>query len=169
MKLIKALIFILLVSCAGCSTKQGAVSGFHSQSIEEKYAQLLGIEPKNISDKKLYVFIDDWYGTPYLYAGKTKKGVDCSGFASILFREVYGKEFSGSSQSLSDQCRHIAKHELQEGDLVFFKIDSKDVSHCGIYLQNNKFVHSTTKAGVRIDDLDQEYYKKYFEGSGRIK
>ena len=69
----------------------------------------------------------------------------------------------------------ISEKELKEGDLVFFTINSKpnakegQVSHMGIYLQNNKFVHATTKAGVMINDLDEEYYKKYFEGGGRIK
>ena len=68
-----------------------------------------------------------------------------------------------------NQCKHISKQELQEGDLVFFRIDSKDISHVGIYLQNNKFVHATTKAGVMIDDLDEEYYKKYFISGGKTK
>jgi lipoprotein Spr len=139
-----------------------------SNNIEKKYSKLLGVSKENISNKNLYAFIDSWYGTPYKYGGKTKKGIDCSGFTSILYKEVFEKKVGGPSSSIYSQCNQISKQELREGDLVFFKIDSKEVSHIGIYLQNNKFVHATTKAGVMINDLDEEYYKKYFWGAGRI-
>lgn len=161
-----SLLFLVIV-ISSCGTKKSATNSSH-KSVEEKYSQLLGVSKEDISNKKLYSFIDEWYGVPYKYGGKNKSGVDCSDFATILFKEVYGKDFSGSSESMSHQSRKISSDELHEGDLVFFKIDSKDISHVGIYLQNNKFVHATTKAGVMIDDLNEEYYKKCFESAGRI-
>ena len=168
MKIFRFSLIALLFLAFGCATQHTAVHSSY-KTIEEKYAQLLRVDKENISNKKLYSFIDDWYGTPYLYGGKTKRGIDCSGFTIILYKEVFEKELSGSSASLYNQSEKISKAELKEGDLVFFKIDSKEISHIGIYLQNNKFVHATTKAGVMIDDLNEEYYKKYFEGGGRIK
>lgn len=153
---------------SSCGTNRSTTSSSH-KTIEEKYAHLLGVSKTNISDKKLYAFIDEWYGVKYKYGGKDKRGVDCSGFTSVLFKEVYGKSVSGSSASIYNQCQKISKKNLEEGDLVFFKIESKDISHIGIYLQNNKFVHATTKAGVMIDDLDEDYYRKYFESAGRLK
>ena len=141
----------------------------NKNNIEEKYSHLLGVSKGNISDRKFYAFIDEWYGTCYQYGGKTKKGIDCSGFTIILYKEVFGKELSGTSSSIYNQCKKVSKEELKEGDLVFFKIESKDISHIGIYLQNNKFVHATTKAGIIINDLGEDYYKKYFTGGGRIK
>ncbi len=161
-------LLVFLFFAYGCGTTHHTESS-SPKTIEEKYSHLLGISKDNISNKKLYAFIDDWYGTPYQYGGKTKKGIDCSGFTCLLFKDVFGKELSGSSQRIYNQCKSISKEELQEGDLVFFKIDLKEISHIGIYLQNNKFVHATTKAGVMIDDLDEEYYKKYFVGGGEIK
>ena len=162
-------IFIAIILLAyGCATPRHAEQHSSTKSVEGKYARMLGVDVGDISNKKLYAFIDEWYGVPYKYAGKTKSGVDCSGFTCVLFREIYLKELSGSSSSLHKQCKPISKEKLQEGDLIFFKIDSKDVSHVGVYLQNNKFVHATTKAGVMIDDLDEDYYKKYFFESGRL-
>ena len=152
----------------GCKTGNKATRS-SSQNIEAKYAKILGVNEKSIANKKLYSFIEDWYGTKYEYGGTTKKGIDCSGFASILYKEIFEKEITGSSASIYKQCKQISKNELAEGDLVFFKIDSKDISHIGVYLQNNKFVHATTKQGVMIDDLNEEYYKKYFETVGRLK
>jgi len=168
MKLFRFSYVLFLFAVFGCGTKHHAANS-SNKNIEEKYSHLLGVNKENISDRKLYSFIDEWYGSPYQYGGKTKKGIDCSGFTSILYKQVLGKELAGSSTSMYDQCVHISKEELKEGDLVFFRIDSKDISHVGIYLQNNKFVHATTKAGVMIDDLNEEYYRKYFAGGGRGK
>lgn len=168
MKLSGYIFISVLLLAYGCATPRHTEQHASSKGIEGKYAKMLGVGAGHISNKKLYAFIDEWYGAPYKYAGKTKKGIDCSGFICVLFREIYGRELSGSSASLYKQCQSVSKNKLQEGDLVFFKIDSKDVSHVGIYLQNNKFVHATTKAGVMIDDLNADYYKKHFFESGRL-
>lgn len=129
----------------------------------------MGVSETDINNLALYQFIDEWYGTPYKYAGKSKSGVDCSGFTGILLREVFGKEVSGSSASIYNGCEKILKEELKEGDLVFFRIESKEISHVGVYLQNNRFVHASTVGGVMINDLQKEYYVKYFAGAGRPK
>lgn len=163
---LKYILLIIAFTATSCATRKSATAKTY-KSLEEKYAQQLGVSKESISNKTLYSFINEWEGVRYEYGGKTKKGVDCSGFASILYKEVFGREISGSSRSIYDQCSKLPENELKEGDLVFFAIESKDVSHVGIYLQNNKFVHATTKAGVRIDDLHSEYYKKYFSGGGR--
>ena len=160
-------LLILSVAVSSCGVKKSGT--YSSPSVQKKYSQLLGVNEKEITNTKLYSFVDDWSGVPYKYGGKNKKGIDCSGFASVLYKEVFGKELSGPSASISKQCRKISINELREGDLVFFKIDSKEISHIGVYLQNNKFVHATTKAGVMIDDLNEEYYRNYFETAGRIK
>jgi lipoprotein Spr len=168
LKIYSLLILTLLIS--SCGVKKNATNNSSdNKSIEEKYSHLLRVNAENISNRKLYLFIDEWYGTPYQYGGKTKNGVDCSDFASVLYKEVFGREINGSASSIYNQCEHISKEELAEGDFVFFKIDSKDISHIGIYLQNNKFVHASVKKGIMIDDLDEDYYKKYFIGGGRVK
>ena len=168
MKLPGFCLLSLLFVAFGCGTTHYTEQSSYKR-IEEKYSQLLGGSKKDISNKKLYSFIDDWYGTPYQYGGKTKKGVDCSGFTNILYKEVFGKKLIGSSSEMYHQCKQIPKEKLHEGDLVFFKIDSKEISHVGIYLQHNKFVHASTKKGVMINDLNEEYYRKYFERGGRAK
>lgn len=140
-----------------------------SKKVQEKYAAILNVDKSNIENIKLYAFIDEWYGTPYKYGGKNKDGIDCSNFTSTLYSSIYNKSISGSSSSIFEKCSLISKNNLKEGDLVFFKIDGNNISHIGVYLQNNKFVHATTKKGVMIDDLDEPYYKKYFYKAGRLK
>jgi murein DD-endopeptidase / murein LD-carboxypeptidase len=173
----KVFFIVIIASFASCrSGKSISKTEDHStienksssKKIENKYAQLLGVSEKEIDNLKLYSFIDEWYGVPYKYGGKDKKGIDCSNFASNLYDHIYNKSLSGSSASIFNQCKTITLKDLKEGDLLFFKIEKESISHIGVYLQNNKFVHATTKKGVMIDDLNEVYYKKYFYKAGRI-
>jgi lipoprotein Spr len=149
--------------------KEPSTNPSRNASVRKKYAALLDTDESKIDNLKLYSFIDEWYGVPYKYGGQNKKGIDCSNFASTLYSSVYKKTLTGSSASIFAQCKTVSKNNLTEGDLVFFKIEGDKVSHIGVYLQNNKFVHATTKKGVMIDDLDEAYYKKYYFKSGRTE
>ncbi|MGZ4117492.1 MAG: C40 family peptidase [Bacteroidia bacterium] len=151
------------------STEHKKISASKTKNIQSKYAAILHVDESKIDNVKLYSFIDEWYGVPYKYGGNNKKGIDCSNFASTLYSTVYLKPLTGSSSSIFTQCKVVSKNNLEEGDLVFFKIDGDNISHIGVYLQNNKFVHATTKKGVMVDDLDEDYYKKYYYKGGRIK
>lgn len=133
------------------------------------YAERLNVSEEDIKNEKLYKFIDDWYAVPYKYAGKDKNGIDCSGFTGVLCSSVYNKKVSASSKAIYEETKRVSVSDLKEGDLVFFIINGKSVSHVGVYLQHNKFVHASTRRGVIISDLDEPYYKKYYHGAGRIK
>ena len=166
----------LIISISSCKSHKDSTSDNNSSTnsskskkVKEKYATILKVDESKIDNVKLYSFIDEWYGVPYKYGGKTKSGIDCSNFTSTLYSNIYSKTISGSSSSIFEQCKTISKSNLEEGDLVFFKIEGDKISHIGVYLQNNKFVHATTKKGVMIDDLDEVYYKKYFYKAGRLK
>lgn len=160
--------FLLLVF-SSCRGDKHASEGSGDITIKKKYAGMLGVPENEITNLVLYRFIDSWYGAPYKYGGKSKAGVDCSGFATILYAQVYKKTISGSSYSLYDQCEHVAEKKLEEGNLVFFKINSDRVSHVGVYLKNRRFVHASTHKGVIISSLDEAYYKKYFFKGGKLK
>jgi len=137
-------------------------------AIKTKYANLMAVNQSQITNIKLYSFINDWYGTPYKYGGKTKLGIDCSDFVSVLEKEIYSQTVPPPSYSMYDQCKPIPQNDLTEGDLVFFKIDSEKISHVGVYLQNGYFVHASCSKGVMIDKLEENYYKKYFYKGGRL-
>jgi murein DD-endopeptidase / murein LD-carboxypeptidase len=120
------------------------------------------------SNPFLYYKIFDWLGTRYKYSGKTENGIDCSGFVSEIYKNVYCTELSGGSRDIFKLTQPVNKTSLQEGDLLFFKIKKGNISHVGVYLGNNKFVHATTRIGVTVSDLDEPYYKKYFYKGGRL-
>ncbi|TND00894.1 MAG: lipoprotein Spr [Bacteroidetes bacterium] len=170
---------LVLLSASSCRNHRAATSTNNNtntsatnqknKALQQKYATLLAVESSDISNIPLYAFIDEWYGVPYKYGGKTKSGVDCSGLASNLYTQVFSKNISGSAANLYSLCKPLGQDELKEGDLVFFKIDGNRISHVGIYLQNGRFVHATTKRGVMINELKEEYYKKYYFKGGRLK
>jgi cell wall-associated NlpC family hydrolase len=106
-------------------------------------------------------------GTRYRLGGGDKNGIDCSALMQILFTSLYGITLPRTAREQYDFSRKISRTELKEGDLVFFNTIG-GVSHVGMYLQNNKFVHAST-SGVTVSDLYDEYWMKKFIGVGRVE
>ncbi len=116
---------------------------------------------------KLYDFIFDWIGKPYKFGGESKRGIDCSAFARELYARVMGEYLPRNSRQQFKYVQTIKKEELQTGDLVFFKIKTRDISHVGVYLSDNKFIQSS-KSGVNVASLDHPYWNRYYYKSGRL-
>ena len=156
----------------GCHNTQKSTTDHKKENetniVQAKYAELLNVKPSEIQNLALYNFIDKWLGVKYLYGGTTKDGVDCSGFANILYQEVYQKTLQRSSKDIAKELKTIPKTNLSEGDILVFDIDGKKNSHVGIYLMNNKFVHSSTSKGVIISSLKLPYYQKSFSKAGQL-
>ena len=133
-----------------------------------KYEEIIGRKIDK-SDYPLYYFIDAWYGTPYCYGGANLKCTDCSGFVYNAYDLVYHHKIARNAEKQYEDASDLSQSSLKQGDLVFFKINSSNISHVGLYLTNGKFVHASTSKGVRIDDLNDKYYSKYFFRGGRVK
>jgi lipoprotein Spr len=136
--------------------------------LQVKYAVLLNTPAEEVKNPKMFEFIDDWYGTPYRLGGTTKKGVDCSAFSQFLFASVYGLSIPRTAREQYNLTNRISRTQLNEGDLIFFNTRG-GISHVGVYLQNNKFVHASTSGGVMISDIFDEYWASKFAGVGRLK
>lgn len=138
--------------------------------VSDEWARL-DIKLGRHDNKKLYKELKRWLGTPYVYAAHTcGEGTDCSGMVMEVFLEVYGiKVHRNSAKMLEQNCRVINLDDLREGDLVFFCTNGDGrVSHVGIYLKDNKFVHASSSRGVTVDDLRQNYYATHFHAAGRV-
>jgi lipoprotein Spr len=133
------------------------------------YSEKLGFEVDENCNVRLMEESVNWLGVPYKYGGTTKEGVDCSGLTGELYKAVFNKAIPRVSKDIYEKSEQIEKQNLCEGDIVYFYLEGKNESHIGVYLKNNKFIHASTKKGVIISDLDEEYYKKTFCGAGRIK
>lgn len=136
-------------------------------TLQFKYAMMMDIDVEAVSNLELYSFIEEWWGTRYRYGGTTKKGIDCSSFTGKLLTQVYGLDVQRTARDQYGQCEKVAREDLQEGDLVFFNTRG-GVSHVGVYLGNDFFVHSSTHSGVTISSLTDNYYNRKFIGGGRL-
>ncbi len=165
LKLSHSIILVLLLAIfSSCGSTKKVNKNFYSV-----YSSKLGVQLSGKEDKKLIKAMSEWKGTPYKYGGLTKRGVDCSGFVSQVYSSAYGKKLHRTSRDMVKDVRFISKGKLRAGDLIFYKIKSRKISHVAMYVANNKIIHATTRNGVRIDDLNNKFYKKYYYRSGRVK
>jgi len=134
------------------------------------YGQALGVRLDRTENTDLLRTVLDWIGTPYRYGSNSKKGTDCSGFVTRVFKEVYGITLQRSSRSMFQSVKRVAKTEMEAGDLVFFRRGpGQPIYHVGIYLKDGKFAHSATNGGVMVSSLNQRYYNRNFYAAGRVE
>jgi cell wall-associated NlpC family hydrolase len=123
----------------------------------------------NEESSSLNSYIQQWLHTPYKYGGMSKSGVDCSGFSSIVMRDVFDIDIPRTAEDQYNSGEKIRDGWRKPGDLVFFKnVRGRGVDHVGIFLGNNRFVHASTKKGVIVSDLDEDYYHQRYVGSCRF-
>jgi hypothetical protein len=134
----------------------------------QEYSKLLGYSIDTFCNHTLITTVADWLGTPYVHAGYSKAGIDCSGFVSKMYKEIFGIDLTHSSSAMIYQMKEmVKKKDLKEGDIIFFRIHGKRISHVGMYLGDNKFVHASSYRGIVVDDLRQPYYVKAYYTAGR--
>lgn len=167
------LLFCATLLLASCGSKKQRVALPSDFKGPKELARLYGL--KITPDDNIFLYNEGarWLGTPHRLGGSTKRGVDCSGFVAIVYREVYGKQLARSSADmLKHNCKKIGRGKLQEGDLVFFRTGGgkKNVpNHVGIYLKNGRFIHTSTSKGVMVSSLSEPYYTRTWITGGRVK
>lgn len=112
-----------------------------------------------------------WLGTPYAYA-KADKGIgtDCSGMVLRVYEKITGRKLPRNSAKQAEFCEKISASKLQQGDLVFFATgkDPNRVSHVGIMLDSDSFIHASSSKGVVISKVSSPYYTRTFIMYGRV-
>jgi cell wall-associated NlpC family hydrolase len=109
-------------------------------------------------------------GIPYRRGGSSAEtGFDCSGFVRAIYKETIGLVLPRTAAEQASATQSIDKNQLKPGDLVFFNTLKRTFSHVGIYLGENKFIHSPrTGSSVRIDDMRIPYWNVRFDGARRV-
>lgn len=112
-----------------------------------------------------------WVGTPYKPAGCDKKGgTDCSGMVMRVYEDVTGSKIPRNSAKQAEFCYKLDTNKIETGDLVFFATgkDPNKISHVGILIDDNRFVHASSSKGVVVSELSQPYYRQRLLMFGRV-
>ena len=170
---------VFLVACAGYQpapqVTENAPQNFSQQVAEDDdsgldplpdFAQDQPYELPSFADSILAHGLS-LVGTRYRFGGTSANtGFDCSGFIGYLFKEEAGMELPRSTREMINlDAPLVARSDLQPGDLLFFSTRGRGrVSHAGIYLGDDQFIHSSSSksGGVRVDSLDDKYWSRTF-------
>lgn len=151
-----AITILLLGMAGGCSSQQPSPPEFIAQSDKDT-----GSHPAVAVAKRMI-------GIPYRYGGNSpQRGFDCSGLVQYAFKEA-GINAPRTTKTLYQSTFSVDPVALHEGDLLFFRIEGK-VSHVGLYIGGNKFIHAPSSGKkVRYASLDNPYWRKRLIKAGRL-
>lgn len=109
-------------------------------------------------------------GVPYKRGGSSAEtGFDCSGFVRAMYEQTIGLMLPRTADQQAAATQKIDQSELKPGDLVFFNTLRRAFSHVGIYVGDNKFIHSPKPgAQVRVEDMRAGYWRMRFDGARRV-
>ena len=173
---------LLLLVCA--TTAQAAPQTVNSDDMDRLLADkglLTRLEnvSHQVADKahsvagqasELVVNAMGFLGVPYKRGGNSAEtGFDCSGFVRAMYEQTVGLLLPRRADQQAAATQVIDKKELQPGDLVFFNTMRRNFSHVGIYVGDNKFIHSPRSGSeIRVEDMGVAYWKRRFNGARRV-
>lgn len=158
---------MLLVSCSAVKHAPSASAPASGSTTEvTKTDKQLRSEQRRLLDEAY-----TWMGTPYKYAAVEKGvGVDCSGMVTAVYQKALGYRLPRNSARQAEFCLDIEEKEIETGDLVFFATgsDPKRISHVGIIVDSDSFIHASSSKGVCVSRLHNPYYTARVRKYGRV-
>ena len=127
---------------------------------------------QSTSSSKVISYAKKFLGKPYVWGAQGPNGFDCSGFTYYVYKNSAGKTLPRTSSAQSKYGTYVSKSNLKPGDLLFFDTVGANngvVTHCGIYIGNNQFIHAASGQGkVVINNLNSSYYINSYVNARRI-
>jgi len=172
-----ALALLLAASSAFSAPTAGAPDDFDKFIAEKGLLSQLGDQIGQVRQtvtakaSELVVNAMGFLGVPYHRGGNSiETGFDCSGFVRAMYQQTVGLVLPRRADQQAAATQVIDKSELRPGDLVFFNTMRRAFSHVGIYIGDNKFIHSPKSGSeVRVDDMRLGYWQARFNGARRVE
>lgn len=162
----KSVTILFTVALLALSGASGAYATEQQKPVEE----LSLFERYTNSAQDLILKGLELVGVNYRRGGtNADSGLDCSGFVQLVFKDAAGLILPRTAHEQSQVGDNVDRAELKAGDLVFFNTMRRAFSHVGIYLGDNRFLHSPRSgAEVRVEDMRQSYWVKRYNGARRV-
>ena len=154
---------LVIAALAGCSS----VPERSAPKVVYVPGAKVDLDNSALVKENLYAQYNQWRNTRYQIGGLSKNGIDCSGFVHVTFRTRLGVVLPRSTEFQAELGANVDKNQLRAGDLVFFKTGRTD-RHVGVYLENGRFLHASTRQGVIISGLDENYWKSAYWKAKRL-
>lgn len=166
---------VVLVILGGCFQQKTVV---YIPPDKRKSIQVDVHQEKEVSKKKivsqekeknsgLKSWYNEWKGVRYRKGGVSRKGIDCSAFTQLTYKELYDVTLPRTVREQARKGKSVSKNRLRRGDLVFFKIGVFS-RHVGIYFEGDRFIHVSRSKGVIMSNLTEPYWKKRYWRAKRI-
>lgn len=112
--------------------------------------------------------LQGYLGKPYAGSSRYEPGLDCSLFTGEVFKKFAKLKLPRTAEQQFSTGKPVDRRKLQFGDLVFFNTDGKKVSHVGVYVGHNEFIHASSSSGVMISNLGEKYWSQRYLGARAI-
>jgi cell wall-associated NlpC family hydrolase len=163
----RKVVISLLVAVAGASF---SVAGSAAETVRKSDEQPSLFERYTNAVQDVILHGLKLVGVRYRFGGNDESsGLDCSGFVRLVFKDTIGTQLPRTAFEMSQMGEKIDTSQLKPGDLVFFNTMRRTFSHVGIYLGDNHFLHAPrTGAEVRVENMEDSYWVKRYNGARRI-
>lgn len=162
-------LLLLSLLFASCSTGRRAQT--HRYGHEKRSGQTVDVRKLPKERRLLLEEANTWLGTPYEYARADKgRGTDCSGMVMSVYLQALEIKLPRNSRKQAEFCKTIPREKAVAGDLVFFATgkDPSRISHVGMLVDKEQFIHASSSKGVVVSSLDSPYYSKRIICFGRV-
>jgi lipoprotein Spr len=164
---------MLLIYCISFFTLSLAPSAASAFEIPQEISRVSQsenqVQPLNEVTKRTSILrqYNKWQGTRYRFGGNTHKGIDCSALMQHIFRDIKNVRLPRTTFEQIRKGARVEQKHLKAGDLVFFRLGPTQ-RHVGVYIGDDKFVHASTRKGVTISTLKNQYWHKRFLTARRV-
>ncbi len=165
MRALTLLILVFLLTLVGCTAHPRYRTG---SAVKPREVHQISVQFSTEEYIRFGLIIEKYLGKPYAGSSKWEEGLDCSKFTSDVYKSFNRTNLPRKAADQFKEGRNIPRSRLKFGDLVFFNTNGRGISHVGIAIGYNEFVHASSSRGVIISDLSEKYWAKRFVGARRI-
>ena len=166
---------VILVWCsamviAGCT----GYPRFRGNDPVERPSRTTSLLPRQAADfstsefVRLGLILQSYLGKPYAGHSQYEPGIDCSLFTREVFNAYNKLQLPRTAAEQFRNGQPVARGDLRYGDLIFFKTDGTSISHVGVFLGYDSFIHASSSRGVIISQIDETYWARSYVGARRV-